>query len=50
MIIYWYLRIIEYIDNKSNMSVRIKIVNIEVPWNGIIKFVPGKGYELIDLL
>ena len=43
-------KIIEYIDSKSNMSVRIKIINIDIPWNGTVKFIPGKGYELIDLL
>jgi hypothetical protein len=33
-----------------NIRIKIKIVKTEYPWNGIVRFVPGKGYELIEIL
>jgi hypothetical protein len=43
-------RVIETEDSKSGTAIKIRIVKIERPWSGKIKFVPGKGYELIELL
>lgn len=37
-------------DLQNNIKVRIKIVKTEYPWNGNVKFVPGKGYEIIEIL
>jgi hypothetical protein len=34
----------------GNQQIDIKILKIEYPWNGVVKFIPGKGYEIIDLL
>jgi hypothetical protein len=36
-------------DYNTNTKLKIKIIKIETPWNGIIEFIPGKGYELIEL-
>jgi hypothetical protein len=43
-------RIIEITDMQYNIRIKIKIVKTEYPWNGIVRFVPGKGYELIEIL
>jgi hypothetical protein len=43
-------RIIDIADMQYNVRVRIRIIKIECPWNGIVKFMPGKGYELIEIL
>lgn len=43
-------RIIEIEDLNTNTKIRIRFKKIEVPWNGNFKFIPGKGYELIELL
>ena len=43
-------RIIEIEDSQYNMTIKIKIVKVEYPWNGNVKFIPGKGYESIELL
>ena len=43
-------RLIEFYDAQSNTKIRIKIVRIERPWDGKVEFVPGRGYELIELL
>ena len=43
-------RFIEYSDAQSNTKIRIKIIRIERPWYGKVEFVPGRGYELIELL
>jgi hypothetical protein len=43
-------RIIEIADMQYNMRVRIRIIKTEYPWNGNVKFMPGKGYELIEIL
>lgn len=42
-------RIIELNDFNYDISVRIKILKVESQWNGNIGFIPGKGYELIEL-
>jgi hypothetical protein len=43
-------RIVEIEDLNTNTVIRIRFLKIEKPWNGNLKFVPGKGYELIELL
>jgi hypothetical protein len=43
-------RIIEIADMEYNTRVRIKIIKTEYPWNGNVTFVPGKGYELSEIL
>jgi hypothetical protein len=43
-------RIIELEDLQYDIKVRIKIVKTEYPWNGDVRFVPGKGYEIIEIL
>jgi outer membrane biogenesis lipoprotein LolB len=40
---------IEITDVQYNTNIRIKIIKMESPWIGTIKFVPGKGYEIIEL-
>lgn len=34
----------------KNTLIKIKIVRAELKWNGNIEFIPGKGYELIELI
>jgi hypothetical protein len=34
----------------KNTLIKIKIVRAELQWNGNIEFIPGKGYELIELV
>jgi hypothetical protein len=41
---------VEIEDPQYNTSVKIKIIKVEYPWSGTMKFVPGKNYELIELL
>jgi hypothetical protein len=43
-------RVVEVEELNTNIKIRIRYIRIEFPWNGKIKFVPGKGYELIELL
>ena len=43
-------RNIEIEDVKYSIKVRIKIIKTEYPWNGDVRFVPGKGYEIIEIL
>jgi hypothetical protein len=43
-------RIIELEDLQYDIKIRIKIVKTEYPWNGDVRFVPGKGYEIIEIL
>lgn len=43
-------RIVELEDYKYNTTIRLKILKIDSMWKGTIKFVPGKGYELIELV
>jgi Domain of unknown function (DUF4292) len=42
--------IVELEDTQYNTTIKIKFSKIEFPWNGNVKFVPGKGYELIELV
>ena len=41
---------VEFKDIQYNSTINIKILKAELSWNGTVKFVPGKGYELIELL
>lgn len=43
-------KIVELEDSEFNTTIRIKILKVEFPWNGTIKFIPGTGYELIELV
>ena len=43
-------KIIEFSDNQYNTTIRIKILKIETPWKGSIIFIPGKGYESIEIV
>ena len=43
-------KIIEFDDSQFNTIVKIRVVKVETPWEGSIKFIPGKGYELIELV
>ena len=43
-------KIIEFESSEFNSVVKIKVRKVELPWNGSIKFIPGKGYELIELV
>jgi hypothetical protein len=43
-------KIVELEDSEFNTAIKIKILKVEFPWNGTIKFIPGKGYELIELV
>lgn len=42
--------LVEVIENEFNTKIKIRISKVEYPWIGSVKFVPGKGYELIKLL
>jgi hypothetical protein len=42
-------RNIEFSSSKFNMVINIKIVKVEYPWSGNVSFVPGKGYEIMEL-
>jgi hypothetical protein len=37
-------------DSKMGIEIKIKIIKVVSPWSGTFKFIPGKGYELIELL
>jgi len=43
-------KIIEFEDSEYNTVVKIKVIKVQLPWSGSIKFIPGKGYELIELV
>jgi len=43
-------KIIEFESSEFNSVVKIKVLKVELPWSGSIKFIPGKGYELIELV
>jgi hypothetical protein len=43
-------KIMEFEENQNNIHIRIKIKKVEFLWNGSIKFIPGRGYELIKLV
>jgi hypothetical protein len=42
--------LVEVKENEFNTRIRIRIMKVEYPWSGNVKFIPGKGYELIKLL
>jgi hypothetical protein len=42
-------RNVDFNSSKYDISVKIKIVKVEYPWNGNVSFISGKGYELIEL-
>ncbi len=41
---------IEFIDSQRNIGLKIKVVKMQQPWTGNIKFIPGKDYETIEIL
>jgi len=43
-------KIVEFEDSLYDTKIKIRILKVELPWNGTIKFIPGKGYELIELV
>jgi hypothetical protein len=43
-------RVIGIEDLNTNTNIRIRFKKIEYPWYGNLRFIPGKGYELIELL
>ena len=43
-------KMIEFEDTQYNIGVKLKVIKVESPWSGNIKFIPGKGYELIELI
>lgn len=42
--------IIELKDSQYNAAIKIKLMKVDFTWKGSVKFVPGKGYELIELV
>jgi len=36
-------------DDLSDLGINIKINNLEVGWNGRIEFIPGSGYDVVNL-
>ena len=43
-------KVMEFEENQHNIHIRIKIKKVDFLWNGSIKFIPGRGYELIKLV
>jgi hypothetical protein len=43
-------KIIEFNDRQYNIEIKIKVLKVQLPWTGNINFIPGRGYELIELL
>ena len=43
-------KVIEFEENQHNIHIRIKIKKVDFLWNGSIKFIPGRGYEIIKLV
>lgn len=43
-------KLVEFKDSQYNTTIKIKILKLEMPWYGSVKFIPGKGYELIELI
>jgi hypothetical protein len=41
---------VEFKDSQYNATIKIKLLKVDFTWNGSVKFVPGKGYELIELV
>jgi hypothetical protein len=40
---------IEINDAKKDTTIKIKIVKIEAPWDGLVEFIPGIRYEIVEL-
>jgi hypothetical protein len=39
------------LENPQNgVTIKIKILKVDPEWDGSIKFIPGKGYDLIELV
>jgi hypothetical protein len=34
----------------NGIIIKIKILKVDLDWDGSLKFVPGKGYDLIELV
>jgi hypothetical protein len=43
-------KLIEFEEFQYNAKIKIKMQKVEYPWKGSINFVPGKDYEIIELL
>lgn len=43
-------KFIEFNDNQYNITIKIRILKVQLPWTGNLSFIPGRGYELIELL
>lgn len=43
-------RKIEIESTQYNLIMKIRVIKVEYPWTGNIQFVPGKGYEVIELI
>jgi hypothetical protein len=41
---------VKIIDSQYNANIKIRFLKIKSPWNGSFIFMPGKGYELIELV
>lgn len=41
--------IIELHDLQTNTTIKLKFSKIDFPWNGSVKFIPGRGYEIKEL-
>lgn len=41
---------IELEEAQYNITIKINIVKMELPWSGNLEFVPGRNYEIIELL
>lgn len=41
---------VEFKDSETKIDIKIKILKVVSPWNGSVKFIPGKGYELKELV
>jgi hypothetical protein len=39
-------QVIEIKDFKREMTAKIKLEKIQIPWDGVIEFIPGKGYNI----
>ena len=41
---------IEFKDSRYDATIIIRLMKVDFTWNGSVKFVPGAGYELIELV
>lgn len=41
---------IELNDPQHDIKIKMKLSKILLPWDGVINFIPGKGYEIIELV